>query len=46
MVGPACSEAVKGANSVFGPANIPFISYAATLDDFAGSGYENFFRTV
>lgn len=46
VVGPACSEAVKGANEVFGPAGIPFISFAATLDQFAGSGFETFFRTV
>lgn len=46
VVGPACSEAVKGANDVFGPAGIPFISFAATLDSFAGEDFGNFFRTV
>ena len=46
VVGPACSEAVVGANSVLKPAGIPFVSFAATADGFAGEDYPTFFRTV
>lgn len=47
VVGPACSEAVKGANSVLKPAGIPFISFAATADGFSSDvDYPTFFRTV
>eukprot|EP00475_Leptophrys_vorax_P003597 TRINITY_DN12115_c0_g2_i1.p1 TRINITY_DN12115_c0_g2~~TRINITY_DN12115_c0_g2_i1.p1 ORF type:complete len:595 (-),score=44.38 TRINITY_DN12115_c0_g2_i1:200-1825(-) len=47
VVGPACSEAVMGANSVLKPAGIPFISFAGTADGFSSDvDYPTFFRTV
>ncbi|CAI5507450.1 unnamed protein product [Closterium sp. Naga37s-1] len=47
VVGPACSEAVAGANTVFKEAGIPFISFAATADAFADDvAFPTFFRTV
>ncbi|CAI5962226.1 unnamed protein product [Closterium sp. NIES-65] len=47
VVGPACSEAVKGANPVLKAAGIPFVSFAATADGFSSDvEYPTFFRTV
>eukprot|EP00475_Leptophrys_vorax_P003594 TRINITY_DN12115_c0_g1_i2.p1 TRINITY_DN12115_c0_g1~~TRINITY_DN12115_c0_g1_i2.p1 ORF type:complete len:537 (-),score=64.49 TRINITY_DN12115_c0_g1_i2:207-1817(-) len=46
VVGPACSEAVAGANSVLKEANLPFVSFAATANEFASADYPTFFRTV
>ncbi|GJP53562.1 hypothetical protein CLOM_g12718 [Closterium sp. NIES-68] len=47
VVGPACSEAVKGANPVLKAAGIPFVSFAATADGFSSDvDYPTFFRTV
>lgn len=46
VVGPGCSEAVKGANSVLQPAGVPFVSFSATADVFNTQEYNTFFRTV
>ncbi|CAI5520886.1 unnamed protein product [Closterium sp. Naga37s-1] len=46
VVGPACSEAVKGANSVLQPKGISYVSFAATADVFNTPDYNTFFRTV
>ncbi|CAI7813031.1 unnamed protein product [Closterium sp. NIES-53] len=46
VVGPACSEAVRGANSVLQPKGIPYVSFAATADVFNTPDYNTFFRTV
>ncbi|CAI5466189.1 unnamed protein product [Closterium sp. Yama58-4] len=46
VVGPACSEAVRGANSVLHPKGIPYVSFAATADVFNTPDYNTFFRTV
>ncbi|CAI5535092.1 unnamed protein product [Closterium sp. Naga37s-1] len=47
VVGPACSEAVVGADEVFRRQGIPFVSFAATADVFRqGVQFYSFFRTV
>ncbi|CAI7934386.1 unnamed protein product [Closterium sp. NIES-54] len=46
VVGPACSEAVKGASQVLRSRYIPLVSFAATADAFSGDLYSTFFRTV
>ena len=46
VVGPACSEAVAGANRVFNLHRTPFVSFAATADKFARAQFDTFFRTV
>ena len=46
VVGPACSEAVLGANPVFQANQIPFVSFAATADEFGGRSFDTLFRTV
>ncbi|CAI5470853.1 unnamed protein product [Closterium sp. Yama58-4] len=46
VVGPACSEAVKGASQVLRSRYVPLVSFAATADTFSGDLYSTFFRTV
>ncbi|GJP40720.1 hypothetical protein CLOM_g374 [Closterium sp. NIES-68] len=47
VVGPACSEAVAGANTVFKKAGMPYVSFAATANAFADDvAFPTFFRTV
>ena len=47
VVGAACSDASKGANSVLSAANIPMISFASTTPSLSDTtSYPHFFRIV
>jgi len=46
VVGPACSDAAKGALQVLGPAGVPVVSFAATAQELGSEKYPTFFRTA